>query len=157
MKLSLLVGALATTAVVATGVVGVQYGITKYRTATPESVAIEQPILAENVEVPPEQTPASASTPAPARLVPLSGTYRCWSFNVGGAGKSCTSPPIVFNANGSYSMSSERGTYMVNGNTVVLSESKIRGPGTLLEDKRQIRFEYSYNGLAQTITYLKQE
>jgi hypothetical protein len=157
MKLSLLIGSIGTTVVVAGGVVGIQYGITKYRIATPEPAAIEQPAPAESVETTPELPSVSKPTPSPAPRATLSGTYRCWSFNVGGRGQKCTSPPIVFNADGSYSMSSEHGTYTVNGDTVVLSQSKIRGPGTLLEDKLQLRFEYSYNGLAQTVTYLKQE
>ena len=41
--------------------------------------------------------------------------------------------------------------------TSFLSESKIRGPGKLLEGDRQIRFEYDYNGWHHTITYLREE
>lgn len=152
-------GSIGTTVVVAGGVVGLQYGLTKYRATAPEPSAIAEPAPAEKLPAPSvaPSAPAVAPAPTPAPRGPLSGTYRCWSFNVGGSGRSCTSPPIVFNANGSYTMSSERGTYTVNGNTVVLSASKIRGPGTLLEDQRQIQFAYTYNGLQQTVTYLKQE
>ncbi len=85
----------------------------------------------------------------------MAGTYRCWSYNVQGAGKSCTSPLIVLNKDSSYSMSSEKGTYKVEGDTIILSESKLRGPGKILEDGNQIRFEYDYNNWHHTMTYLK--
>lgn len=87
----------------------------------------------------------------------LSGTYRCWSYNVQGAGKSCTSPPLVLHSDGTYSMSSEQGTYSVNGDFITLSESKIRGSGKILENGMQIRFEYEYNGWTHTVTYLKMQ
>ncbi len=86
---------------------------------------------------------------------PMTGTYRCWSYNVQGAGKSCTSPPIVLNKDGTYLMSSEKGTFAVDGDTIILSESKIRGPGKILEDGNQLRFEYDYNNWHHVITYLK--
>jgi len=145
MKLSALIGSIGTTVVVAGAVVGLQYGFTKHRATSPDLKATEE-------------SPATTDQQATV-LVPrasLFGTYRCRSFNVGGSGRTCTSPPIVFKANGSYTMSSEHGTYRINGGSVTLSESKIRGPGTLLEGKQQIRFEYIYKGLQQTITYFKQ-
>ena len=86
----------------------------------------------------------------------LSGTYRCWSYNVQGAGRSCVSPPIALNADGTYSMSSERGTWKVSGDRVLLSESKQRGPGRLREEGRQIVFQFTYNGRQHTMTYLRQ-
>ncbi|GEM_PF-1516001 len=85
----------------------------------------------------------------------MAGTYRCWSYNVQGAGKSCISPPIVLNKDGTYSMSSEKGTYKITGEKIVLSESKLRGNGTLLEQGNQIRFEYDYNSWHHVMTYLK--
>lgn len=84
----------------------------------------------------------------------IKGTYRCWSFNVGGTAGKCTSPAIVLNTNGTYSMSSEKGTYKISGNQITFSESKIRGPGTFKEGQKQIVFNYSYNGKATTVTYL---
>lgn len=84
----------------------------------------------------------------------LSGTYRCWHFNVGGKGGACKSPPILFYPDGRYKMSSEMGTYEVNGNKVTLSESQHRGAGTISGE--QIQFEYDYKGLHQTVTYLRQ-
>jgi hypothetical protein len=53
-------------------------------------------------------------------------------------------------------MSSERGTYTVKGDQIVLSESQIRGPGRL-QGGNQIVFEYSYRGQPHTVTYLKQD
>ncbi|MBI4235496.1 hypothetical protein HY604_04320 [Candidatus Peregrinibacteria bacterium] len=84
----------------------------------------------------------------------VQGTYRCWSFNVNGIGSKCTSPPIVLNTNGTYSMSSEKGTYKISGETITLSESKIRGPGTFKEGRKQIVFNYTYNGSPTTVTYM---
>lgn len=65
--------------------------------------------------------------------------------------------PIVLNQDGTYSMSSEKGTYTIEGDTISLSESKIRGLGQLLENNMQIRFEYDYNQWHHTITYLREE
>jgi|GEM_PF-1250249 len=88
----------------------------------------------------------------------LSGSYRCWSYNVsGGGGGDCRLfAPIVLNTDGTYSMSSEKGTYRIDGATIYLSESKIRGPGTLSADGLQMRFEYDYNNWHHVITYLKE-
>lgn len=86
----------------------------------------------------------------------LAGTYRCASFNVGGRGGRCTSPPLVLQANGSYQMSSEHGKFTVRGNRIFLSESKLRGPGRLLEDGNEIVFQYTYKGLQHTVLYRRQ-
>lgn len=91
-----------------------------------------------------------------AQANPLAGTYRCWSFNVGGAGRRCTSPPLVLHPDGTYEMSSERGTYTVEGDDVILSESKIRGRGHL-QGGNQIVFEYDFQGLRHRVTYLRHE
>lgn len=113
-----------------------------------EERATEEPKAQEKtVEAPPPSKPAGAT---------LSGSYRCWSFNVDGAGGRCTSPPIVFSGGGAYSMSSESGNYTVSGSSVTLSESKIRGVGTLSEDKAQLAFHYFLSGKEYYITYLKQ-
>lgn len=87
----------------------------------------------------------------------LTGTYRCWQYNVDGAGGSCRLvPPFVFEADYTYAMSSEKGTYTVAGTTLNLSESQIRGPGTILENGNQIRFEYDYSGRHTVVTYLRE-
>jgi hypothetical protein len=85
----------------------------------------------------------------------FAGTYRCVSFNVGGQGGRCTSPPLILMANGRYQMSGERGTFAVRGDRLSLSESRLRGPGRLYNN--EIVFEYVYRGLMQTVTYRRQE
>ena len=108
--------------------------------------------------------PVASETTAPARpqptgvaLASAAGTYRCWMFNVGGAGGRCrTSPPIVLRADGSYEESSARGTWTVRGDQVVLSASTVRGPGRL-EGGNRIVFEYVYKGQPHRVTYLRQE
>lgn len=106
----------------------------------------------KNVETESEETEETDSEKSTSSKV--QGTYRCWSFNVGGVGSKCTSPPIVLNTNGTYSMSSEKGTYKITGDRIILSESKIRGPGTFKEGRKQIVFNYTYNGNATTVTYM---
>lgn len=90
-------------------------------------------------------------------LSSYAGSYRCWSYNVsGGGGNDCRLfAPIVLNTDGTYSVSSEKGTFSVFNDTITLSESKIRGPGKLIAGT-QIRFEYDYNNWHHTITYLKE-
>lgn len=81
------------------------------------------------------------------------GAYRCVSFNVGGAGGRCTSPVhIELRADGSYTESSTTGRYTVRDGQVVFSESRIRGPGQLIDDTA-FRFQYTYKGLVHTATY----
>ena len=93
------------------------------------------------------------STGASAKTI--SGKYRCWSMNTAGyGGGRCTSPALVLNPNGTYTMGSESGTYSANGDIVNLSQSKIRGPGHLKENDRQIIFQYKYKGHDYTMTYL---
>lgn len=90
----------------------------------------------------------------------IAGTYRCWKYNVGGAGKRCTSPPLKIYADGVYQMSGEKGKFKIvkekDKVKIIFSESKIRGPGTLFEGN-QIIFEYTYNGWQHSVTYLKVE
>ncbi len=87
---------------------------------------------------------------------PSPGHYRCWSYNVSGGGGSCRlAPPLVLNSDGTYQMSSEKGTYKVQDGKLVLSASKIRGPGKL-EGGNRIVFEYDFKGMHHTVTYLCQ-
>jgi len=82
------------------------------------------------------------------------GTFRCVSFNVGGAGGRCTNaPPIDIRPDGSYSESSTTGRYTISNGRILFSQSTIRGPGELIDDNT-IRFQYTYKGLAHTATYL---
>jgi len=96
------------------------------------------------------QLPVNSAEPSS-----LNGIFRCWSYNVGGAGKSCTSPPIVLLADGTYTMSKENGTYIIREDEIILSESKIRGRGRIIENGNQLRFQYIYNGLEHTVTYVR--
>ena len=89
----------------------------------------------------------------------MAGTYRCGMFNVSGAGKRCTSPALVLKENGKYTMGSEKGTWKYDEGELVLSESKIRGPGKVQVGANGTRviFEYSYRGWAHAVTYLRQD
>ncbi len=88
----------------------------------------------------------------------MTGSYRCWSYNVsGGGGGNCRLfAPIILKKDGTYSISAESGTFKITGDIIIFSESKIRGPGTII-DNNKIKFEYDYNGWHHTITYLKEE
>lgn len=87
----------------------------------------------------------------------LAGSYRCVSANAGGVSSVCRQyPPLVLKTDGTYTTSSEKGTYAVKDNTVTFSASKLRGPGKIV-DGNKIRFEYDYKGLRQTVTYLKEQ
>ncbi|MDE3084228.1 MAG: hypothetical protein KGJ37_03275 [Verrucomicrobiota bacterium] len=99
----------------------------------------------------------SASSSAPVAPANLAGTYRCWSYNAGGAGSRppIGTPPLVLKTDGTYAISSEHGMYTATGGTVVLSASKIRGPGHLVGGNK-IVFEYDYKGRHYIVTYLRQ-
>lgn len=108
----------------------------------------------------PEQPLVSAYTSSSKPVTStqdISGSYRCYSYNVsGGGGGDCRLfAPIVLNKDGTYSVSSEKGIYTVQGELVTLSESKLRGVGKLLGGT-QLRFEYDYNGWHHVVTYLKE-
>lgn len=100
--------------------------------------------------------PIQKITPAPPPSKHISGSFRCWSYNVsGGGGGNCRLfAPIEIRMDGTYSMSSESGTYKIEEDTIHLSESKIRGVGEII-DGNKIRFEYDYNGWHHILTYLK--
>lgn len=110
--------------------------------------------VSKGTTTPPTEIKQQAST------LPL-GSYRCWSYNVsgaagGGAGDLCRlSPPLVLKADYAYSISSEKGTYYIKDGKLYLSESKLRGVGTIL-GTNQIRFEYDYNQFHHVITYLRE-
>lgn len=81
--------------------------------------------------------------------------YRCWMFNVGGAGGPCrTSTPIVLYPDGTYQESSTRGTYTIKGDQIIFSKSTVRGPGRISDNK--IYFNYVYEGQRTSATYLLQ-
>lgn len=91
------------------------------------------------------------------KISSIAGTYRCWQYNVSGGGGNCRlSPPIILSSDGTYTESSTKGTFTVKSDVITFSESKIRGPGKLLEGNKII-FEYDYNSWHHTVTYLLSE
>ncbi len=80
--------------------------------------------------------------------------YHCWQFNVDGAGGKCTSPSLIFNSNGTYTLGSESGTYGIRKGKIILSGSTFRGLGELKENGFQLFFDYHYNGKHHNVTYL---
>ncbi|MBI4433374.1 hypothetical protein HY632_01230 [Candidatus Uhrbacteria bacterium] len=130
-------------------------------TATPSTHTTRAPSLLAHIVDPllailtAPTTVAAANAPA---FTPkfMAGSYRCWSYNVSGGGGSCRlAPPIELKANGTYSMSSERGRFTIRSNSLSLSQSKIRGQGTISDDGMRITFAYPYNGWKHTVTYLR--
>ena len=94
----------------------------------------------------PQGATAASGAPAP-------GTYRCSSYNVsGGGGSARNMPPLVLNADGSYRFSSTRGRWAVRGGRLLLSSSRIWGPGEIL-GPGTIRFTYDYRGWRQVVTW----
>lgn len=84
----------------------------------------------------------------------LSGTYRCSSYDVSGGSGSCRNmQPIILGTDSTYQMFPERGTYKVDGDRIMLSESPYRGAGQL-QNGNQIVFEYEHRGLRHTVVYL---
>lgn len=102
--------------------------------------------------------PATVSAQVVKARAAAAGTYRCWSYNVsgGGSGNCRLFAPLVLKKDGTYSISSEKGTYTISKDTISLSKSKIRGIGKLIGGT-QIRFEYDYNKWHHTLTYLKEK
>lgn len=71
----------------------------------------------------------------------LSGSYRCFQFEIDGVARGCQyAPPIFLHGDGTYQESGVKGTYVVNGQQLQLSPDGIRGAGQLRND--QIVFEY---------------
>lgn len=147
MKIVGLLGPIATALATAAAVTGAYYSVTAFSSPQPSA---NRPSIERAVE---EKKSDTVQTPSRA----MAGSYRCWSYNVSGGSGTCRlAPPIVLAGDGTYTMSSERGIYTVQGDVIVLSESKIRGPGTIV-DGNKIRFEYDYNGLRHTVTYLRED
>lgn len=100
--------------------------------------------------------PQAAAESQSAEL--MSGTYRCSSYNVSGGGGSCrTMPRLVLDPDGSYRFSSTRGQWSSRKDgQVVLSESRLWGPGTVVAPTT-LRFEYDYNGWRHVVTWVCQD
>lgn len=85
------------------------------------------------------------------------GTYRCPSYNVSGAGGSCSKMPLlVLKPDGTYKYSSTTGRWSIREGKLILSQSKLWGPGKIL-GQDTVRFEYDYNGRHHTVTWICQE
>ncbi len=81
------------------------------------------------------------------------GTYRCLSYNVSGGGGSCSNfQRLVLNPDGTYRFSSTRGRWSVENGNLILSSSKLWGPGKILPDAT-LRFEYDYRGWHHVLTW----
>lgn len=88
---------------------------------------------------------------------PVPGTYRCSSYNASGGGGSCRSTqPLRLNPDGSYQYSSTRGRWSVGNGKLLLSESRLWGPGEIL-GSHTVRFEYDYRGWHHVVTWICQE
>lgn len=89
---------------------------------------------------------------APAMAQALAGTWRCLSYNVSGGGGSChTMPSLLLQADGRYTLGSESGNWLLRDGKLWLSESKLRGLGTLVQG--DLVFEYDYHGWHHVLTY----
>jgi len=81
------------------------------------------------------------------------GSYRCLCYNVSGGGGSCSNfQRLVLNSNRTYQFSSTRGRWSVENGNLILSSSKLWGPGTILPDAT-LRFEYDYRGWHHVLTW----
>ena len=88
---------------------------------------------------------------------PAPGTYRCSTYNVSGAGGSCSKmQPLVLHPDGSYRYSSTRGEWSVQDGKLLLSNSQFWGAGKIVA-RDTIRFEYDYRGLHHVVTWVCQE
>lgn len=84
----------------------------------------------------------------------VAGTYRCSGYNVDGAGGSCANlAAIVLNADGSYQISSEIGSYTTSGDTLLLSPASDTWGAGKLQGGNQLVFDYNFGGRRQIVTY----
>ena len=81
------------------------------------------------------------------------GSYRCLSYNVSGGGGSCASfQRLVLNPDGTYQFSSTRGRWSVENGNLILSSSRLWGPGRIQSD-HTVRFEYDYGRWHHVLTW----
>lgn len=113
--------------------------------------------LAGSIQEKKNESSTPTVIPLESKLSSIAGVYRCWQYNIsGGSGNCRLSPPLILSSIGTYTESSTKGTFTVSGDAITFSESKIRGAGKLIEGNK-ILFEYDYNGLHHTVTYLLSE
>jgi hypothetical protein len=107
--------------------------------------------------VAPSVAPPARADALQGANAPLPGSYRCASYNLSGGGGSCRNMQrLVLNADGTYRHSSTRGRWRVKNGRLVLSESKLWGPGELV-GRDTIRFTYHYRGWRHVVTWVCQE
>ncbi len=96
-----------------------------------------------------------ASTPIHAQSY-LSGTYNCQTVEVAGKSSPCNAPSLELKSDGSYEMLTEKGSYRINGNSLVLSSSKKGGKAHLDGDDKRIIFEFVSGGKKSRVTYQRE-
>jgi len=83
----------------------------------------------------------------------LDGTYVCRAASVDGKTATCSSPPLVFNTDGSYQILTQHGTYkIIQGRWLVLSHSTKDGKAQILS-RREIVFEFVAGGIKHRVVY----
>lgn len=98
---------------------------------------------------------------APNSFAFMTGTYRCLRYFVTNANGTTVNYNTVcaldtsffIHKDGTYSKSTESGSYSISGNQITFSESKVRGPGTIDILDNQITFSYYVETNLYTITY----
>jgi hypothetical protein len=95
------------------------------------------------------------STPIHAQNY-LSGTFDCQTVEVDGKSSPCKAPSLELKSDGSYEMLSEKGSYQINGNWLVLSSSKKGGKARLDSDSKKIIFEFFSGGKKSRVTYQRE-
>ncbi len=151
-------GSIAGTGLVAGGTVaGIHYLQTQAETST--SVSQTQSIPPAATASLPLSNPtliataATNSTTSSPSTSEVAGEYWCRSYNVNGAGGSCsTQRRLYLKADGSYDFGTT-GHWIMSGSTVTFDgDLASRGPATLTAD-RELRWEFTRDDKPYTITY----
>jgi hypothetical protein len=85
----------------------------------------------------------------------VAGIYRPYSANVGGAGRPLRGlgTPLTLQDDGTYVYGQTHGTYAVEGAKITFSDMTLHPVGAV--DGNKINFEYDYQGLHHTLSYLR--
>lgn len=151
-------GSLAGTGLVAGGTVaGIHYLQTQAETST--SVVQTQSIPPADTAGLPLSNPTLIATGATnerassSSTSEVAGEYWCRSYNVNGAGGSCsTQRRLYVKADGSYDFGTT-GHWIISGSTITFDgDLASRGPATLSAD-RELRWEFTRDDKPYTITY----
>ncbi len=88
------------------------------------------------------------------------GSYRCYSYNVGGRGGNCRTftTKFILNGDGSYTFGTSQGTFKIKKDQILFSQEKQRGAATFF-DGNKFAFTYTLpsNGWKVEQTYLRIE